>query len=145
MEAVDVDAIVARHKQRLAEVIPNAEVRLTGSASVVGLDAKDVDLVALVDDVSAAAAEVRRLYPPLYEDHWSADWAAFREPGPPQVDVVLTRRGTDWDARHRLAWELLRQDTELRAEYAALKSVPTNYDERKWDFFERVVARLRSG
>src|SRR5262249_49867920 len=144
VDAGDVDAIVSAHRQRVAEVLPDAEVLLTGSASVAGLDAKDVDLVALVEEVPAAAAELRRLYSPLHEDHWTEDWAVFRELGPPQVDVVLTRRGTDWDARHRLAWELLRDDPELRAEYAALKAVPTDYDERKWEFFERIVAQLRS-
>jgi GrpB-like predicted nucleotidyltransferase (UPF0157 family) len=144
VDAGDLDEIVSTHRQRVAEVLPNAEVHLTGSASVADLDAKDVDLVGLVEDVPAAAAELRRLYPPLYEEHWTADWAVFREPGPPQVDVVLTRRGTDWDARHRLAWELLQRDPQLRAEYAALKAVPMEYDERKWEFFERIVAQLRS-
>jgi len=144
VDVTDLDAIVLMHRQRVVGVVPDAEVHLTGSASVAGLDARDIDLVALVEDVPAAAADLRQVYPPLYEDHWSVDWVAFREPGPPQVDVVLTRRGTDWDMRHRLAWELLQRDPQLRAEYAALKATSTGYDERKWEFFERIVVQLRS-
>jgi hypothetical protein len=34
---------------------------------------------------------------------------------------VLTRLGSDSDARHRLAWQLLGRDKTLPAEYAALK------------------------
>jgi hypothetical protein len=81
-------------------------------------------------DIDATAAKLRRSYPPLYEEHWSDDWAAFRLPGPPQVDVVLTRRGTTWDALHRLSWELLRRDESLLAEYAALKADADDYAER---------------
>ena len=117
-------------------------LHLVGSASVPGLEANDVDLVALVDDVAEAAAILRLLCPPLYEDEWRDDWAAFRVPGEPQVDIVLTRAGSVGDAHHRRAWELLRSRPDLLAEYRALKASPGDYERRKADFFDRVVSQL---
>jgi len=81
------------------------------------------------------------VYPPLYEEQWRDDWAAFRDPGPPQVDVVLTRRGTNGDAHHRRAWELILVDQELRAEYERLKALGMSGVE-KAAFFDRVVGKL---
>jgi GrpB-like predicted nucleotidyltransferase (UPF0157 family) len=128
------------HARRLAALLPGAEIVVSGSASVPGLDAADLDLVALVDDVAVAARIVALAYPPLYEDEWRADWAAFRDPGPPQVDVVLTVRGSVGDAHHRQAWEVMRGDRALLDEYRALKHDPA----AKREFFERVVSALRS-
>jgi hypothetical protein len=42
--------------------------------------------------------------------------------GRPQVDVVLTKRGTKGDAHHRLVWELMLKDNRLRTEYNELKA-----------------------
>jgi hypothetical protein len=101
-----------------------------------------VDLVALVPDVFEAASRLRGLYSPLYEDQWRDDWAAFRDSGPPQVDLVLTRRGTKGDAYHRRAWEFLANEPELLAEYCALKRDRIEYEHRKAAFFDRVVALM---
>lgn len=78
----------------------------------------------------------------LYAEEWRDDWAAFRDPGPPQVDVVLTRRGTLGDKHHRLAWQLLATHPDPLAEYCAMKKDPVDYDVRKREFFARVVALL---
>jgi GrpB-like predicted nucleotidyltransferase (UPF0157 family) len=137
----DIAALVAEHTELITAALPDADVHLTGSASVPGLTAEDVDLVALVADVRVAADALRPVYPPLYEEHWSDTWAAFRTAGPPQVDVVLTQPGTDWDAIHRRSWELIRDDPALRDEYAAAKLTP----EGKTAFFERVVRSLPDG
>ena len=142
MDRVQIERVFEAYRSEIAEAIPGAKIHLTGSASVADLPAEDIDLVALVSDVASAAAKLRRLYPTLYEDEWREDWAAFRVAGPPQVDVVLTRRGTKGDAHHRLAWDLLREDDGRRAEYAALKLVPDRYPERKAEFFERLVKLL---
>jgi len=139
---VDADRILLEHGGRIATRVAGAEVVVTGSASVPGLEAADVDLVVLADDVGAAAAALRELYPVLYEEQWRDDWAAFRDLGPPHVDVVVTRRGSRGDAYHRLAWQLLRQDKHLQAEYRMLKGDPHDYEARKRAFFDRVVARL---
>ena len=114
---------------------------MSGSTLLGHFGGHDIDLVVLVPDVAHAAARLRRVYPPLYEDEWRDDWAAFREPGPPQVDVVLTKRGTKGDAHHRRAWELILADDELRAEYERLKAAGMD-SATKAVFFDRVVARL---
>jgi GrpB-like predicted nucleotidyltransferase (UPF0157 family) len=123
----------------VTRLIPEAEVFLTGSASVEGLDADDIDLVVLVPHVLEAASRLRALFPPLYEDQWRDDWAGFRIPGRPQVDLVLTRAGTKGDAHHRRVWMFLAERPELLAEYRALKSDRTDYESRKAAFFEGVV------
>jgi len=130
------------HERRLRELLPDAEVHLSGSASLPGLEPADLDLVVLVADVAAAAEILRAELPPLYADQWRDDWAAFRDPGPPQVDVVVTRRGTLGDKHHRLVWEVLAADADLLAEYRALRQSPVDYEVRKREFFERVVASL---
>jgi hypothetical protein len=96
----------------------------------------------LVPDVLEAAARLRERYPPLYEDEWRDDWAAFRAPGPPQVDLVVTKPGSKSDAYHRRAWEFLAKEPELLAEYRALKRDRTDYERRKGAFFDKVVALM---
>lgn len=67
-------AIVAERSRQIEAVVPDATIFLTGSASVGGLDAADVDLVALVADVSPAASALAMVYPPLYREQWSDEW-----------------------------------------------------------------------
>ena len=129
-------------ERRLRELLPEGRVHLSGSASVPGLEPGDLDLVVLVDDVAAAAETLLPEYPMLYADEWRDDWAAFRDPGPPQVDIVLTRPGTLGDKHHRLAWGLLADRPDLLAEYRELKATPDDYERRKREFFERVVGQL---
>jgi GrpB-like predicted nucleotidyltransferase (UPF0157 family) len=129
-------------EQRLRQLLPDAEVHLSGSASLPGLDPSDLDFVVLVENVGAAAEKLRREYPVLYVEEWRDDWAAFRDPGPPQVDIVVTRAGTPGDRHHRLAWHLLAWTPDLLKEYRALKSTAEDYEQRKREFFERVVALL---
>jgi GrpB-like predicted nucleotidyltransferase (UPF0157 family) len=138
----ELEVIVGKWRGQVVAAVPEAEIHLVGSACVPDLAAEDVDLVALVEDAEAAAARLRTLYPPLYEEQWTEDWAAFRVAGPPQVDLVLTKRGSKWDAHHRLAWYLLRRDDGLVAEYAALKGTRDAYAKRKAEFFERLVRLL---
>jgi len=133
--------LIGEHRRRITGLVQEADVRVSGSASVQSLDPNDLDLVALVPDVAAASALLRAVYTPLLEDEWREDWAAFRDLGPPQVDIVLIRVGTRGDAHHRLAWEVLAVDAELLAEYRALKSSCDRYEERKAAFFERIVER----
>lgn len=90
-----VDALVARYSERIAEAVPEGATSVSGSSLLGQWGGHDLDLVVLVPDVSNAARRLRAVYPPLYEDEWREDWAAFREPGPPQVDIVLTRPGTN--------------------------------------------------
>jgi hypothetical protein len=62
-----VETIFRQHADAVARLVPGAETHLTGTASIPGLDARDVDLVALVNDVAEAADALRADYPPLYE------------------------------------------------------------------------------
>ncbi len=134
--------VVDEHRRRIRSRVAAADVRLSGSASVEGVDADDLDLVVLVDDVAKAATPLAGVYPPLCPEQWRDDWAAFRDPGPPQVDVVLTRLGTRGDAHHRRAWERLARDPSLLDEYRRLKATGDDHELRKAAFFERVVAEL---
>jgi hypothetical protein len=138
-----IDEVISAHRRRILRVVPTADVRVTGGALLDGEYSVDIDLVALVDDVAAAANVLAAEYPALYPNDRRDDWAAFRDPGPPQVDIVVTRIGTKGDAHHRRAWDLLLQRPDLLAEYRQLRSNRrTGYEERKAEFFERVVALL---
>jgi hypothetical protein len=138
-----IDDVISAHHARILQLVPTADVRVTGGALVDGEHAVDVDLVALVVDVDEAAKLLAREYPALYPDEWRNDWAAFRDPGPPQADIVVTRAGTKGDAHHRRAWDLLLQRPDLLAAYRELRSNRrAGYEERKAEFFERVVALL---
>jgi hypothetical protein len=138
---MDVDALVALHESRIREVVPEGTTSVSGSTVLGRWGGHDLDLVVLVPDVADAASRLRGAYPPLYEDEWRDDWAAFRLPGPPQVDIVLTRPGTKGDAHHRRAWELILADDQLKAEYGRLKSAGMDSAQKKV-FFERVVGML---
>ena len=138
---MDIEALFARHSSRIADAVPEGAVALSGSTLLGGYGGHDVDFVVLVPDVADAASRLRHAYPPLYEEDWRVDWAAFRDPGPPQVDVVLTESGTKGDAHHRRAWELILMDDRLQAEYRRLKARGMD-GARKAAFFERVVRML---
>jgi hypothetical protein len=137
----EVKTLVTQHEKRIREALPESTTHLSGSALLGEYGGHDVDLVVLVPDVADAANRLRSLYSPLYEEDWRDDWAAFRQPGPPQLDIVLTRPGTKGDAYHRRAWELILADEALRTEYARLKASGMD-SARKKVFFERVVAML---
>jgi hypothetical protein len=136
-----VEALVARHKEQIRSALPEGTASVSGSTLLGRYGGHDLDLVVLVPDVADAAERLRNVYPPLYEEEWRDDWAAFRDPGPPQVDVVLTKRGTKSDAHHRRAWELILADDVLREDYERLKAAGMD-SAQKAVFFERVVAML---
>jgi 16S rRNA (adenine1518-N6/adenine1519-N6)-dimethyltransferase len=130
------DFVALAEALRLRAQLPGADVRLTGSASLRDSVVDDLDLVAIVDDVAAAAARLD--LPPLYPEQWRDDWAAFRLDGNPRIDIVVTRAGSRGHAHHVRAWDRLAADPTLLAEYRQAKLNP----EQKRDFFERVVAGL---
>lgn len=144
MSRAEVEASVVRHAGRIAEAVPEGTTSVSGSALLGHYGGHDLDLVVLVPNVADAASRLRYAYPPLYEEEWRDDWAAFRDPGPPQVDIVLTKRGTKGDAHHRRAWELILADRNLKAEYEHLKAAGMD-SVQKAVFFERVVAMLGDG
>jgi hypothetical protein len=137
----DVQSLVAQHAEQIRKAVPEGTTSVSGSTLLGEYGGHDVDLVVLVPDVADAASRLREVYPPLYEKDWRDDWAAFRLPGPPQIDIVLTSPGTTGDAHHRRAWEFILADDELLAEYERLKAAGMDSATKK-AFFERVVARL---
>jgi hypothetical protein len=141
MSRADVAALIEQQAIRIAGAVPEGATSLSGSTVLGRFGGHDLDLVVLVPNVADAASRLRELYPPLYEEEWRDDWAAFRDPGPPQVDVVLTKRGTNGDAHHRRAWQLILADDALQAEYERLKAAGMD-GAQKAVFFERVVAML---
>jgi hypothetical protein len=141
LSPAEVDALIEAYRQAIAGRVPAAALFLSGSTLLGRYGGHDIDLVVLVEDVADAAARLRSLYPPLYEDEWRVDWAAFRDPGPLQVDIVLTAPGTTGDAHHRRAWELLLTDPTLRDEYEQLKTAGMS-GAQKAAFFNRVVSLL---
>jgi hypothetical protein len=137
----EIEALVASYTARIAELVPGACTSVSGSTLLGRYGGHDVDLVVLVPDVSYAASCLRAVYPPLYEDEWREDWAAFRIVGPPQVDIVLTTRGSKGDAHHRRSWELILADPQLKAEYEALEAAGMDSGGKR-EFFDRVVGML---
>ena len=139
---------IERHRREILSRVPDAEVIVTGSASVESLDPSDLDFIVLVRDVGIAAGALREIYAPFYEDVWHEDWAALRAVGPPQVDIAVTRRGSRGDMFHRRAWELLRERPDLLAEYGRLKATKPSYvrlyeyERVKALFFDDVVKLL---
>jgi hypothetical protein len=141
LTSAEIERLIAHHMRRIADLAPEGTTSVSGSTLLGSFSGHDVDLVVLVPDVAAAARRLSRTYPPLYEDEWRDDWAAFRDPGPPQVDIVVTQPGTKGDAHHRRAWELILGDDALRAEYERAKAVGMDAAQ-KAAFFDRVVAML---
>ena len=142
LTAAEIATAFADHSARVHSLVPEADVRLSGSALIPELAPRDVDLVVLVPQVAPVTAALSTVYPPLYEEHWQDVWAAFREPGPPQVDLAVTVPGSWGELHHLRAWELIANDRALLDEYRALKESPDDYAERKAAYFEAVVARL---
>jgi hypothetical protein len=141
LSRTDVEALVLRHTARIAAAVPEGGTSVSGSTLLGRYGGHDIDLVVLVPNVADAAGRLGHVYPPLYQEEWRDDWAAFRDPGPPQVDVVLTKPGTDGDAHHRRAWDLILADETLKADYVRLKAAGMD-GAQKARFFEGVVARL---
>jgi hypothetical protein len=137
----ELEMLITRHKARIADLLPAGQTFVSGSTLLGHYGGHDIDLVVLVDDVAKAASRIRDAYPPLYEDEWRDDWAAFRELGPQQIDIVLTRPGTKGHAHHLRAWEVILADDTVRAEYMRLKSAGMD-SAQKAAFFEGIVSRL---
>jgi uncharacterized protein len=121
------------------------ELVLTGALSVAGALTKgDVDLHLRVapsefDDV---VERLRAAYPVGSPQSWAATLAVFELPGPRPTGLAVTPRQSEHDLRFRLAWEALRHDPGLLAEYNALKAASAGteeYEARKSDFFSSVT------
>jgi hypothetical protein len=130
--------VESEHIARITRALPGAHVELSGSQLLDGVEPNDIDLVVIVDEVGPPTSVLVTLFEPLYPHRWDDDWAAFRDPGPPQVDVVVTREGSWGDLHHRRAWQLITARPDLQDEYRRLERTA----DAKARFFERVVGEL---
>ncbi len=123
--AEDAAAAFAAHRRRIAERLPEAQIRHTGGTSVAGLlTTGDVDLhVRVAAEALAHAREVLcELYEPAYVDVWHSEGAFFVAPGAqPPVEIALTAIGSLDDLHHGEAWERIAADPDLIQRYNALK------------------------
>jgi len=135
----------ARVATELARLLIAGDLELTGALSVPGALTKgDVDLHLRVGagDFADVVNRLRAVLPIASPHAWAATLAVFEVPGPVPTGLAVTPRGSEHDSRFRLAWQRLRHDPSLLAEYNALKadSVGTaGYDERKSRFFSAIV------
>jgi hypothetical protein len=137
----ETEAVISLHERRLGDLVPEGALSLSGSTLLGHFGGHDIDFVLVVPDLVDAARRVRDAYPPLYEDEWRDDWAAFRDAGPPQVDVVVTTPGSKGEAHHLRAWQLLLNEPSLLAEYENLKAAGMT-GAQKAAFFDRLVSLL---
>lgn len=117
--------------------VPVASIEHVGSTSVPGLAAKpviDCDIVVAQQDVAAASQVLTGLgFRPLGELGIPLRWA-FKEPARlAGTNTYVIVEGSLSVRNHRAARDVLRQDEELRAEYAAVKkqigAIAANIDE----------------
>lgn len=147
--AEDAAAAFAEHRRRIAERLPNAEIRHTGGTSIPGiLTAGDVDIhVRVAAEAFARARDVLcQLYEPLYVEVWHSEGAFFVAPGTqPPVEIALTAIGSVDDLHHGEAWKRIASDPELIELYNALKRAheggsADEYQAAKRDFFRENFA-----
>ena len=135
----------ARVAAALAEVGVPGDVELTGGLSVPNaLTRGDVDLHLRVrpEDFAEVVGTLRDLLSVASPQAWATTLAVFDVPGPRPTGLAVTPVGSEHDTRFRLAWEALRRDPALLADYNALKaeSVGTgDYEERKSRFFSSIT------
>ena len=145
-ETVIADArrIAAEVGARLAALLPAHELTLTGGSSVPGALTKgDVDLHLTVApaDFAATVTALRALYRVVHPEIWQDTLATFAVDAQLPTGIAVTPAGSEHDHRFRRAWELLRADPALLAEYNAMKAgSAAGYEERKSAFFTRLVS-----
>jgi GrpB-like predicted nucleotidyltransferase (UPF0157 family) len=150
----DWPAKFAAEAERIAPLLPGAEIHHIGSTAVPGLAAKPViDVMALVADLHGP---IRPLiddggyeFPPAYNDTLQdRRWLCRRSAGHRTHHLHLVLHG-DLLARHLRFRDRLRDDPDLRDQYAHLKLALAaryrddreGYTEAKAAFIERATAR----
>jgi GrpB-like predicted nucleotidyltransferase (UPF0157 family) len=126
------------HRQRISQALDQIARRVEhiGSTSVVGLAAKPIiDIQVSVRDVEDEASYRDRFFNAGYQ-------LRVREPGhrmfrTPALDVHVhvCRAGSDWERRHLLLRDWLRQSLEDREAYARLKQRLQEHDWETMDHY----------
>jgi GrpB-like predicted nucleotidyltransferase (UPF0157 family) len=140
------------HRERIFELLPEAEIEHVGSTSIPGALTKgDVDLLVRVEDdaFAGASATLQEQYAVHQPENWTPTYASFKDPetSDPSVGVQLAVTGSADDALFGPFREALIRDPALLAEYNELKlrhdgDDYERYTEVKGEFVERVLARL---
>ena len=142
--AEEAAAVFAEHQRRIRVRLPDAEIRHTGGASVLGvLTAGDVDLQVRVDRESfeAASDALGELYEPHHAEAWHSEDAFFvASDSEPRVEIALAVIGSLDDLHHGEAWQRIAADPGLIERYNALKQAYEGgsydeYDAAKRDLF----------
>lgn len=144
---------VEEHRQRVLELLPEAQVDHVGSTSIPGALTKgDVDLLVRVDAArfDAAVAALRGLYAVHQPENWTPTYASFADPEATDlpIGVQLAVAGSADDLLFGPFRDALVDDPALLAEYNALKlrhdgDEYERYTEVKGEFVERVLARVK--
>ena len=120
-------------------------LELTGGSSTPGALTKgDIDLHLRVDPERFGAV-LERLDEALSRINlhaWADTLAVYGVEGDRPVELAVTPVGSEHDRRFRLAWQRLRSEPTLLAEYNGLKRAAagtSRYDSHKSDFFTRIT------
>jgi GrpB-like predicted nucleotidyltransferase (UPF0157 family) len=148
-EEVVVEPALGRHRERVAALLPDAEIVHVGATAIAGALTKgDLDLMVRVpaDRFDTAASALRSVYSIHQPENWSATFASFVDPdeADPPVGVQLVAAGSPEERIFEPFIALLRDDPRLLDEYNALKrrldgSDYERYTREKGEFIERVL------
>jgi GrpB-like predicted nucleotidyltransferase (UPF0157 family) len=134
--------ILTAVRARLAPLLPDHDLVLTGGSSVPGALTKgdiDLHLRAAPHDFAATIATLRTLYAVVHPDIWQATLATFAIEADLPTGLAVTPAGGEHDMRFRRTWKLLAADPDLLAAYNALKLAGGgDYERRKSAFFDRL-------
>ena len=118
------EAVRRDHRERLADVGGDVDLRLSGGSSAPGLlTSGDIDLHLRVppDRFEAVVAELQGRYTVVNPEIWSASLATFAAADDPLVGLAVTPIGSEHDRRFTLAWDRLRTDADARDAYNEMK------------------------
>lgn len=143
-------AAFGRHRQRIARLLPHADIHHVGSTAIPGAITKgDLDLVVRVarNDFALADNVLARHYMRNTASHRSRSFSSFKDDeADPPLGIQLTVRGGAQD--HFLKFrDALVADPTLIARYNTLKHrcaglTMAAYRRRKSAFIKRVLAHL---
>ena len=118
------EAVRLDHRDRLADIAGDADLRLTGGSSTPGLlTSGDIDLHLRVppDRFEAVVGELHGRYAVVHPEIWSSSLATFAAADDPLVGLAVTPIGSEHDRRFALAWDRLRTDADARDAYNEMK------------------------
>lgn len=139
-----------RHRELLAELVPDGEIEHIGATAVAGALTKgDLDLLVRVGPgrLREAAVALGERYAVNQPEAWTDEFASFSaaDAGQVPVGVQLVVAGSEWDLAFRRWRKLLTVDPVVRHRYNELKRAhqgadPDAYLDAKARFIEGELA-----